>query len=692
MFKIGFDIGGTFTDFVLEDTSTGNMTFLKTRSTPKHVEKAVIKGLNELTSKLDISVQSTSQIAHATTVATNAIIERKGTRTGLITTKGFRDILILGRQKRYDTYNLYLKKPEPLVKRRYIKEVNERISSNGQIIQPLDLPGLKEIIHEMIEDEIESIAVSLLHSYVNPIHEKQIKDYIHKFAPEMSVTLSSETSPKIREYERTSTTVADAYVKPIVTRYLKILENHLINEKFSGDFFIMQSNGGLASPELTRKHPVNIVESGPAAGVLMAERVGKEENLNNILTFDMGGTTAKLGAIDNGVPAITSNFEVDPITYDKGSGLPLNIPSIELLEIGAGGGSIATLDMGLIKVGPKSSGAYPGPICYGLGGEEVTVTDANLYLGYLNPNYFNAGTMKLDFEAAESSIRKKIAEPLGLSVGEAAWGIHKVANANMERAMRIVSIEEGRDPRNYALIAYGGAGPIHASGLAHSLNIPKVIVPNGAGVGSAIGLLTADKKVEASLTRMHLLKSSSDVIQEIYRQLYEQVITDINQLKNKTDSIKWTRYAYVRYKGQGHELKIDLPSGEIIKDYSTQIQEEFHKEYERIYGYQQTDNYIEVVDWHLVAVIPSKEKEENNDLQSNSQKRKVDISYRNAYFPSAGGFVKSKVVNRYNMTKGKPIIGPALIEERESTTLLPPEDQAYINERGHLIIEIKEDL
>lgn len=690
MYKIAFDIGGTFTDFVAQDTTTGSMTLLKTRSTPGQVEKAVLQGLKELTSNLDINVQNAIDIAHATTVATNAIIERKGAKIGLITTKGFRDILILGRQKRYDTYNLYLKKPEPLIKRRYIREVNERIDAKGNIIKPLDVKELRCTINEMIESGVESIAVALLHSYVNPIHEKEIKEYIQQLAPEVSITLSSEISPKIREYERMSTTVADAYVKPIVTSYLNVLEKYLNKEKFDGDFYIMQSNGGLASSELTKSRPINIVESGPAAGVLMAERVGQEEGFNNIFTFDMGGTTAKLGAIDEGTPAITPNFEVDPVSYDKGSGLPLNIPSIELLEIGAGGGSIATLDMGLIQVGPQSSGADPGPICYGQGGKEVTVTDANLYLGYLNPDYFNGGTMKLNFEATESGIREKIAEPLGLTVGEAAWGIHKVANSNMERAMRIVSIERGRDPRNYALIAYGGAGPIHATSLAHSLNIPKVVIPQGAGVGSAVGLLTADKKVEVSLTRIHILESSSLVIDEIYKHLNEQASADMERLGTSTEETKWTRYAYARYKGQGHELKVNLPNGEITEDYADKVRDSFHKEYEKVYGYQQNDAEVEVVDWHLVATIPSKKRtNDNTNTQNVSNENK--ISYRDAYFPSAGGFVKSKVISRYNMVLGERIIGPALIEERESTTIVPPGDEAYINERGHLIIEIKED-
>ena len=437
----------------------------------------MFEGIANLADKTAVKPQDVSRILHATTIATNAVLERRGSRTALITTQGFRDVLIIGRQKRYNTFDLYLDKPQPLIARKFIYEVAERVAFNGEIIRPLDVASVDRAIEGIKAAEVESVAIVLLHSYANPSHERTILEKLRTLAPDVEVTLSSDISPKYREYERTSTTVANAYVKPIVAHYMDRLSTALRDRGLSGGMQIMQSNGGLVSPQLAREYPVRIIESGPAAGVLMCAAAGRCEDFNHVLTFDMGGTTAKLGAVDGGTPVITPTFEVDNRHFRKFSGLPLNVPAIELLEIGAGGGSLAAVDMGLIRVGPTSAGALPGPACYGRGGDRPTVTDANLIIGYLNPHYFNGGAMKLDVEAARKAIATHIAQPLGLSIGEAAWGIHAVANSGMEAAMRVISVERGRDPQHYALVAFGGAGPLHAARLARSLRIPTVVIP-----------------------------------------------------------------------------------------------------------------------------------------------------------------------------------------------------------------------
>lgn len=692
MYRIAFDIGGTFTDFTLQDLSTGRLSFWKTLSSPSDPARAVLKGLGELMEQFGIAFSQVSDIIHATTIAANAIIERKGSPTGLIASRGFRDVAIIGREKRYETYNLFLDKPQPLVRRRVIQEVDERVLYDGSVLVPLDLQSVDRALDALGAEGVSSIAVCLMHSYANPEHERQVRERILSRSPEVSVSISSEISPKYREYERTSTTVANAFVKPIVRRYLTDLLKALASKGFHGNFFIMRSNGGLATPELVTEFPIWIVESGPAAGVLMCNSVAQRLGYSDILTFDMGGTTAKVGAVDGGEPATTPTFEVDAVSYKKGSGLPLNISAIELLEIGAGGGSLATIKMGLIQVGPESAGADPGPVCYGLGGSLPAVTDANLVLGYLNPEYFLGGAMKLDAAGAAEAIRKHIAEPLGLSVGEAAWGIHTVANANMERAMRIMSIERGRDPRRYAMVAFGGAGPVHAARLARAMGVPALIVPAGAGVGSAVGLLAADVKVDVSQTRVLRLASDATAeIQSVYSQLGEQAQAILQRME-LTAPVRWSRYAYMRYEGQGYEMKVDLPDGPIDGNYAARCLDAFHVAYRGMYGYDQRQNPVQVVDWYLVGTSAT-----NTNVEGARSDRPEAMGgdyggavrgSRPVYFPEAGGYVDCKVIDRYAMQQGVTIPGPAVVEERESTTVVLPADQVTITAEGHLLVHI----
>ena len=686
MMRLAFDIGGTFTDFILSDDATGATHVLKVPTTPSDPSRAVIIGIQRLLEAADSAGGAVDTVLHATTVATNAVLERKGAPTGLITTEGFRDVLIIGRQKRYETYDLYIDKPKPLIQRRHIAEVAERVGPDGAVVRPLDQGSIDRAIDAMLASGRQTIAVALLHSYARPEHERAIRDRIAARAPGISVSVSSAVSSKFREYERTSTTVTNAYVKPMVDRYLQHLEEALNTRGFRKQLYVMQSSGGLISPDLAREFPVRIIESGPAAGILMCAIVGKTEGRGDLITFDMGGTTAKLGAVDAGKPAIMSSFEIDLVRYKKGSGLPINVPAVEMVEIGAGGGSIARTVKGMIVVGPDSAGAEPGPICYGQGGTEPTVTDANVVLGFISPDWFNAGTMRLDASAAADGIARKIGEPLGISAQEAAWGIHLVATSNMENALRLVSVERGRDPRRYALVAFGGAGPLHAARMARSIGIPSMIVPYGAGIGSAIGLLEAEPRFDVTATRvMHLTPDSWRIIEAVYRALEVQVRADMER-GGQVGQLRWSRNAQMRYVGQGFEIHVDLPDGPIDEGYGRRAIEAFKEAYMRKHRFLDAEGSIEAVDWTLVATVAS----HNSEIRFG--KMTVDgaarASVRKVWFPELRGYVETRILDRRVLLAEGQIIGPAIIEDPDSTAVILPGDVARISQAGHLIVDI----
>ena len=689
MIRVAFDIGGTFTDFVLSDDRTNATHALKVPTSSRNPGEAVVEGLEKLLAATGVRGNAVDVVLHATTVATNAVLERKGAKTGLITTAGFRDVLIIGRQKRYETYDMYIDKSEPLVQRRHIVEVIERVAPDGTVVTALDEESVKGAIDAMLETGRETVAVSLLHAYANPEHERRIREQIAARAPELLVSISSEVSPKFREYERTNTTVTNAYVKPIVDSYLRHLDAALKARGIRNELFVMQSNGGLISPDLARDFPVRIIESGPAAGILMCAIVGKEEGRDQIITFDMGGTTAKLGAIDDGSPAIMPTFEVDLVRYKKGSGLPINVPAVEMIEIGAGGGSIARDNKGMIVVGPDSAGADPGPICYGLGGREPTITDANVVLGYISPDWFNGGTMRLDKEAAARGIKRAIADPLGISTEEAAWGIHVVATSNMENALRIVSVERGRDPRLYTMVAFGGAGPLHAARLARAVGIPTVIVPYGAGVGSAVGLLQAEPRIDVTVTRfMHLdAKRSGAEIAGVYRELEAQAMQDVKRI-SQAGKPEWSRYAQMRYAGQGFEIHVDLPAGPIDDSYGLQAIDAFKRAYLRKHKFLDPQGSVEAVDWTLVATMPSRGGGMIGRRQPTAEARQ---GVRRVWFPETGGYTDTKIVERHALGTGATITGPAIIEDPDCTAVVLPGDVARMSDKGHIIIEIKSE-
>ena len=689
MIAVAFDIGGTFTDFVVQDSARGRTHTLKVPTTSEDPSIAVIDGLARILAQIETAAAEIQTLLHATTVATNAVLERKGAATGLVTTAGFRDVLIIGRQKRYETYDLYISKPAPLIKRRHIVEVEERIGADGVVVKDLDDETVDAAIDAMLASGRQSVAVSLLHAYANPAHEERIRDRFAERAPELLVSISSEVSPKFREYERTNTTVANAYIRPVVAHYLEQLETAFRSQGFARDFLIMQSNGGLVSPPVARDFPVRIIESGPAAGIIMCAEIGKAEGHEEIITFDMGGTTAKLGAIDNAVPAVMPALEVDLVRHKRGSGLAINVPAIEMLEIGAGGGSIARLDRGMITVGPESAGAEPGPVCYGRGGVAPTITDANVVLGYISPSGFNAGAMQLDADGAHRAIAEHIAEPAGLDVVDAAWGVHLIATSNMENAMRLVSVERGRDPRNYAMVAFGGAGPVHAARLARNVGVPAVIIPQGAGVGSAIGLLQAEPRLDISAT--HLLRldghDAAVRIAEVFRTLEQRAKREIDRV-SPGQKVSWSRYAQMRYVGQGFEIHVDLPIGDIGPDYPDRVVAAFNAAYMRRNKFVDDDGVIEGVDWSLVAHLP---RPPTGDIRPSARKPQQEQgeTTRQCWFPEGGGFVETPILTRMAITSDSTISGPAIIEDPDCTIVVPPGDRVGLSTNGNLIIEIE---
>jgi N-methylhydantoinase A len=688
MIRVAFDIGGTFTDFVLHDSRSGRTITGKVPTSPEDPSIALVAGLKELLASARIGGGDLAAVLHATTVATNAVLERKGAATGLITTEGFRDVLLIGRQKRYETYDLYIDKPKPLVQRRHIVEVRERVAADGTVVTPLDMASVDRAIDAMVAAGRETVAVALLHAYANPEHERRIGERFRERAPRIAVSLSSQISPKFREYERTSTTVTNAYVMPMVDRYLRHLEATLAEIGCRDRLLIMQSNAGLASPGMARDFPVRVIESGPAAGILMCAEVAKSVGRKDVVTFDMGGTTAKLGAIDNGTPAIMPTFEVDLVRARRGSGLPLNVPAVEMQEIGAGGGSIARVEKGMITVGPDSAGAVPGPICYGKGGALPTITDANVVLGYISPDRFNAGTMTLDVAAATRGIETHIARPLGLSAQEAAWGVHLIATTNMENALRLVSVERGRDPRNYAMVAFGGAGPLHAARLARRSSVPQVVVPNGAGVGSAIGLLQATPRIDVSTTRVLRLDTADAPasIEELYRKLETQARAEIARV-GQSGEPHWSRYAQMRYVGQGFEIHVDLPADALDADDPAKIIAAFREAYLRKNKFVDEQGVVEGVDWTLVATH-ARQGEVDIRMAEGAASPATAVATRKAWFPEAGGLVDTRVLDRAALADGASFAGPAIIDDPYCTIVVPPGDTVRMNAEGHILIDI----
>jgi len=690
MYRVGIDIGGTFTDmlWVGED---GVAVIGKTLTTPGDPSLAVENALRTVL-QASSAKSERGTLIHGTTLVTNALIERKGAPTALLTTVGFRDAVEIGREHRYELYDLNLDLPKPLVPRHLRFDVPERIAADGTLIQALDEKFLRRLVSELSAKGIKAIAVSYLNSFRNPVHERRTAEIIGEVAPHIRVSLSSEVVAEIREFQRTSTTVANVYVQERVANYLAQLQARLDQIGFVGNFFIMLSSGGIATRDTASRFPVRLLESGPAAGALAAAQAGLLSGHRDLLSFDMGGTTAKLCVIEDGQPAKTHEFEVDRVyRFRKGSGLPVRIPVIDMIEIGAGGGSIARIDsLGLLKVGPDSSGADPGPVCYGLGGTEPTVTDADLVLGYLDADYFLGGKMQLDVEGARTALAR-LGTKLGMSVEQAAWGIHQIVNENMANAARAHLGERGKDPRRMPMYAFGGAGPVHGYRVAEILRLPAMISPFGAGVGSTFGLLSAPLAfdfVRSAYSRLDQLDWG--FANRLLDEMAEEGRGVLERSGLSAEQISYKRSADIRYVGQGHEVAVMLPDGVLSAEHLSRISKLFNDAYRALYGREGPDVPLEVINWRVVASGPRPEL--NLKLPTNRRREgNARRGFRRAYFPEPGEYVETAVYDRYALDVGMEFIGPGIVEERESTLIVGARGKARVDERLNIVVELNHE-
>ena len=689
-YRIGVDIGGTFTDVVFL-SSGGHVLARKVASTPDDYSRAVLEAIDNGVKELGIGPDSVSEVSHGFTVATNAIIENKGAKTALITTEGFRDVLELRRNRVPRLYDLYYEKPPALVTRQLRLEVRERLNFQGEVLRPLDNADVDKAVDRILEEEVEAVAVCLLHSYANPDHEQQIGQVIRQRAPDVILTLSSDLLPEMKEYERTSTTVINCYVRPVVERYLGRLIEGLQRMGISVPLVVMQSNGGMATSSIAMEKPVYCIESGPAAGVVGAYHLGSRLGLDDLMTLDMGGTTAKASIIENGEILQAPEYEVGgDISAGhrllRGSGHILRVPSIDLAEVGAGGGSIASVDRGgSIRVGPQSSGAVPGPACYRQGGQDATVTDADVLLGYLNPEYLLGGDFPIDRDLAEEAITRNVAMPLGISAVEAAQGIHLLVNSNMARALRAVSSERGRDPRRFVLFSFGGGGPVHAAGLAEMLGISRMVVPPFPGVFSSFGLLLAN--VEHHFVRTYyktfdqlqvsdLAEILDGVWEEGRQQLRAEGFADsAQQIVTQVD---------MKYKGQVSELTVLMPPGKVTQRTLSELGEVFAEEHVKSFGYR-TDAPYQMVNLRVIARGLSQESRTPERLDLPVSDRNGP-SKRQVYFGGDTGWIDTTVIDRGGLTD-IPADGPLIIEEYDSTTVVPPRWRASVDSWRNIILE-----
>jgi N-methylhydantoinase A len=674
----GVDIGGTFTDIVLFDTETGTLTVHKRLTTPDDPRRAILKGLANLGAQPDV-------VIHGTTLVANALIERRGVRTGLITTEGYRDVLEIGSELRYDPFDLQIELPDPLVDRSLRLIVRERLGADGKQIVPLDTEGVRGVARTLCGAGVKSVAIAFFNAYRNPEHEQRAQAIVREECPGVAVCTSSAIAPEIREFERFSTCVANAYVAPIANRYLVELERSL-----AAPLFVMLSDGGITTADDAAERPIALVESGPAAGAMGAAFLARQAGWADVLAFDMGGTTAKLSLVHGGQPHRTHELESARLArFKKGSGLPLRLPAIELIEIGAGGGSIAMRDeLGLLAVGPRSAGAAPGPACYGAGGEDPTVTDADLLRGYLSPDLFLGGRMRLDRRRAEVAIQE-LARSLRLDPIATAVGIARVVDNNMATAARVHIAEAGADPSRYRMVAFGGAGPVHAYELARLLNIREVIFPRGAGVASAIGMLVAPRSVEFTRGQVVLLdRLDWDEAAAILNDLGTRGMSVLRQGGVAGGEIVLETSADMRYAGQGFEITVPLSPSIATGHDIAGLHVAFETAYQERFARSLPGMPVELVSWRVRAVAPAAVSEVR--FATAAASRTSTGGRRLAYFAEAGGFVETPVYARPELVAGQRIDGPALIEEAESTAVVGPSGQVRVDEFGNLIMRLKE--
>ncbi len=683
--RLAVDIGGTFTDVAL-DTPSGRVT-TKVLTTPDAPERGVMQGIEGALTKAGANPGDLALLMHGTTLATNALIERKGAVTALVTTEGFRDSVEIGYEHRFEQYDVYLDKPEPLVPRARRYTVPERMNGRGEVLLALDERAVAALVPRLQAEKVTSVAVGLLHAYANAAHEQRIREILLEHLPGLGITLSSEVSPELREYERLSTACANAYVQPLMAGYLERLDDALRKLGIHAPLLLMTSGGGVIGLEAAKRFPIRLVESGPAGGAILASRIALESGLAQVLAFDMGGTTAKICVIDDGQPETSRSFEVArAYRFLKGSGLPLRIPVIEMVEIGAGGGSIARIDaLQRVAVGPDSAGAEPGPACYGRGGSDPTVTDADLMLGRIDTTAFAGGSFALDEKAAAESIGRVIGEPLKLMTPLAALAISEMVDENMASAARVHAVERGKSLEQRTLIAFGGAAPLHAARVADKLGMTRIIVPTGAGVGSAVGMLAAPVAYEVARSLYQRLSELDPDAVNAHIEAMRHEAHEIVQHSAGEQLLVETRTAYMRYIGQGHEIAVPLSVRDLtLNDRGTLLQA-FEKEYRRQFGRTIPGLQAEVLSW---ALSVSTEVEAPTALsQVPASAAPSPSAKRSVFDPGRGDFVEAAVYRRDTLAPGMRIEGPALVVEDETTTVVSPAFALSVNALGYLVLD-----
>ena len=689
-FSLGIDIGGTFTDIVVFDHATGRRFSAKELTTHDDLALGVIAAIDSVLRRDGVDATGVGRVVHATTLFANALIERKGARTGLITTEGFRDILEIGRERKYDLYDIHITRPEPLVPRSLRLEVAERIKADGSVDRPLDEDALLAAATELGSQGVESVAIVFLHAYVNPAHEQAAAVALRRHHPELLVSISSAVAPEIREFERASTTVVNAYIRPLAERYLDHMAAEIETRGVMAPLFPMLSNGGLTNLAEAKRTPVQLLESGPAAGALAAAFLGHADGGGQILAFDMGGTTAKLSVIDDGEPLVAYHFEAArQKRFMAGSGLPIRISAVELIEIGAGGGSIARSDeIGLLKVGPESAGSAPGPAAYGRGGTAPTVTDADFLLGYLNPDFFAGGTLPIDMTACQGAI-ERLAVRTDLAPERLAWGIHDVVNENMASAARVHIAERGRSPSDFTLLATGGAGPVHAYGVAKKLGVRRIVCPPAAGVASALGLLVAPARVDKVATvNMALDTMDWRKLEAAYQRLAADGRAVIAQTGLDPANATIQRLADIRYIGQAYELVVDLPDGAYSAASRRALLAAFERQYREHFARTPPDVPIEFVNLRVrvQAAVLSGEPATWSEPAAAAERIK---GRRSIYFPECGGYAATPVYDRYGLQAGDRFDGPAVVEERESTLVVGPGARFAVTGGGNIVVSLE---
>jgi N-methylhydantoinase A len=689
-FRAGVDIGGTFTDIVLLGDDGARYT-KKVSSTVDDYARAIVDGLALLLAEVGAAPGAIGELLHGTTVASNAILELKGAKTGLITTKGFRDVLEIRNLRMPRLYDMSWTKPPPLVERRWRVEVEERINAEGRVERPLDEASVARAVEFLAGEGVEAIAVCLLHSYQNPAHEERVREIAARLAPHIIFCTSAEVLPVINEYERSSTTVINAYVRPIVERYLNRLIAEVARGGIRAPLLLMQSNGGLTTAKAAAVTPMHIIESGPAAGVVGVQALARRIGIGKAISFDMGGTTAKASLIEDGEVTRAAEYQVGAgivlgSRLLSGAGYTLKVPAIDLAEVGAGGGSLLWIDAGgALQVGPESAGAVPGPVCYGQGGAAPTVTDANVVLGYLNPAQLVGGALRLDAAKAHAALAEKIARPLGMSVEEAAWGAHLIAASNMIRALKAVSSERGRDPREYALVGFGGNGPVFAAGMAEAMAIPLVVIPPSAGVFSSFGLLYGEVAYYFARTRKLLLRAAApEDLQAILDGLESEARARLLADGFAAGQVEIRRSASLHYQGQSFELRVPLAAGRLDRAALLALDEAFGAEHERTYGHRAgADEPVELVSLEVVGHgLPEVPRGALAAAAGLAPDIALAAPRRRAYFGPDRGWRDARVVNRSALKASHA--GPAIVEEYDSTCLVPPGWTARLDAWGNI--------